>query len=108
MSPFVRYRLVDFGPISLFGQGSIGIGFSNTKIKTGNETNRGDKISIFAIGIRPGVAYKLSDKISLEAFLGGLYYDFESIKSPNGDKEKTHTFGLNATSALNLGFTYEF
>lgn len=108
ISPFLRYHLIEMGPISLFGQGSVGIGFGKTKIKSGNVSSDGAKTTSFEIAVRPGISYKLTDQIAIEAFLGGLSYDLTTEKQPNGDKDKDYTLGLNLSTALNLGFVYKF
>lgn len=108
ISPFLRYHVVEMGPISVFGQGSLGIGFAKEKIKTGSTSTDGDKTTMFEIAVRPGISYKLTDQIAIEAFLGGLSYDMTSTKQPNDDKDKDHTLGLNFSTSLNLGFVYKF
>ncbi|MGC8803399.1 MAG: outer membrane beta-barrel protein [Bacteroidales bacterium] len=108
ISPFLRYHVVEMGPISLFGQGSIGIGLGSTKIKTGSVSSDGPKTTSFEIAVRPGVSYKLTDQIAIEAFLGGLSYNHTTVKQPNDDKDKDYEFGLSFSTALNLGFVYKF
>jgi hypothetical protein len=108
ISPFVRYHLVEMGPISVFGQGSVGIGFGREKFKSGSTSTDGDKFTMFEIAVRPGISYKLTDQIAIEAFLGGLSYDMTTTKKPNDDKDKEHTLGLNFSTSLNLGFVYKF
>ncbi|MCX7986874.1 MAG: porin family protein [Bacteroidales bacterium] len=106
--PFLRYHLVEMGPISVFGQGSLGIAFGKSKIKTGNVTNDGAKTTALEIAVKPGISYKLTDQIAIEAFIGALSYSSTTVKQPNDDKEKSHELGLNLSSALNLGFVYKF
>ncbi|MGC8823810.1 MAG: outer membrane beta-barrel protein [Bacteroidales bacterium] len=108
ISPFLRYHVVEMGPISVFGQGSIGIGLGSTKIKTGSVSSDGPKTTSFEIAVRPGVSYKLTDQIAIEAFLGGLSYNHTTVKQPNDDKDKDYEFGLSFSTALNLGFVYKF
>lgn len=108
ISPFLRYHLVEMGPISVFGQGSVGIGIGSTKIKTGSVSADGPKTTSFEIAVRPGISYKLTDQIAIEAFLGGLSYNHTTIKKPNDDKDKSYDFGLSFSTALNLGFVYKF
>jgi outer membrane protein len=108
ISPFVRYHLVEMGPISVFGQGSVGIGFSKEKIKTGNTSTDGDKTTSFEIAVRPGISYKFTDQIGIEAFLGGLWYNMSSTKKPNDDKDKDHYLSLDLRTFLLLGFVYKF
>jgi outer membrane protein len=110
-SPFLRYHLVEMGPISVFGQGSVGIGFVSSKIKTGNVSSDGPKTTMFEIALRPGVSYKLTDKIAIEAFLGGLTYNSAVEKrdvAGSEVKDKDHSLSLNFSTALNLGFVYKF
>jgi len=107
ISPFVRYHVVEMGPVSVFGQGSLGIGFGSSKVKTGSVSADGPKTTMFEIAVRPGISYKLTDQIAIEAFLGGLSYDMTTEKEDD-EKNKEYNFGLNFSTSLNLGFVYKF
>jgi len=105
--PLPKLRLLSL-VLALFGQGSVGIGFGREKFKSGSTSTDGDKFTMFEIAVRPGISYKLTDQIAIEAFLGGLSYDMTTTKKPNDDKDKDHTLGLNFFTSLNLGFVYKF
>jgi opacity protein-like surface antigen len=107
-APFLRYHLVEMGPVSIFGEGSIGVGFQRSKTKRGDVSVDGPKTTLFGIGVQPGVSYKINDHISIEAYLGGISYNLTSTKEDDDNKDKDHTFGINFSTNLNLGFIYKF
>ncbi len=98
IAPYYRYKFVQFDKVDLFIDAQVG--FIYTKLDEWNNTT-------FNIGVRPGVAFNASDKISFVAKLGsGLF--FESSK--NKDQDAVSKFGLNANTLapLEIGMYYNF
>ena len=98
VAPYYRYKFVQFDKVDLFIDAMVS--FQYTKYDEWNNTT-------FGIGVRPGVAFNASDKISFVAKLGdGLF--FESSKDK--DVDAVSHFGLNANTlaALKIGMYYNF
>ncbi|MFV0467703.1 MAG: outer membrane beta-barrel protein [Dysgonomonas sp.] len=83
VSPFLRYTFLKGDLGGLFFDGGVGYTYlknNNTDIKT----------NAFEVGFRPGVAFKVSDKVSLTGKFGFLGYEYQK----KGDV-KVNSFGLN-------------
>ena len=88
VNPFVRVSFLKGDIGSLFVDG--GVGYAYTKNKYGNESREDDKTNAFDVGLSPGIALNVSDKVILTAKYGFLGYNY----SKTGDV-KTDTFGFN-------------
>ena len=98
IAPYFRYKFVQFDKVDLFIDAQVG--FTYTKLDEWNNTT-------FAIGVRPGIAYTPTEKISLVAKLGnGLFFQ----SSKNKDEDARSKFGLegNTLGALEFGLYYNF
>ena len=94
VNPYARYTFVNEGKFSIFCDG--GIGFESWK----------DMGTNFSVGLRPGFAFKASDKISLEAHIG--FVGFNTF-SPKGGGDSSNSFGLDLTGVANsFGIYYNF
>ena len=82
--PFARYYVAKTGNLSFFGEGSIEIG--------GSTATDNPKFFTMAVRVSPALSYNLSDKVSLEANLGGLSYSSITDKD---DTYKSTGIGLN-------------
>lgn len=94
IAPYLRWSYYQNDVVRLFLDGTAAIGFN--KIEGEDTTKAGE------IGLRPGIAVKLSDHFSFVAKYGFLGYrrNVETV----GD-----SFGLRLTSEdLSIGFHYEF
>lgn len=97
ISPYVRYTFVKFDKVNLFVDGSVGYK---------HENYAGTKTNTFAVGLKPGVAVNLNDKLSFVAHAGFLGYENEKVK---GDDNSTNTFGFNLNgNSLSFGVYYNF
>ncbi len=67
-SPFIRYYFTE-GNIKPFLEGSVGVGFSNTKVDDGVGENE-FKNSIFNYSFDGGVAFFLGDRVSIDLGVG--------------------------------------
>ena len=98
VAPYARYTFAKFDKVNLFVDG--GVEYVHTK-------SGDDKNNQFAIGLKPGVAVNLNDKLSFVAHVGFLGYkydkdDYEGAKAAN-------TFGLDIDgSSLSFGLYYNF
>jgi hypothetical protein len=97
ISPFLRYYAVKFNKFSVFGQGAAGMSISNSSTKAGGVMNDGPKTTRYYVSFYPGLAYDLSEKISLETSLNffSLSYNYMTIKS-GSEKDNSSSFNLGA------------
>ena len=96
LEPYVRYNVCDFGGVSLFIDGGVGVEngdffYDNTYYKS--ETMVG-------VGVRPGIKYDATQHLSLVASFGGLGYQYVGGDNHVG-------FNLNGNS-LAIGCYYKF
>lgn len=66
-APYVRWTFADFAPVQLFLDGGITVSSMNDKVFD-------DTYNAFQIGVKPGFAMPLNDKLSLVGHLGFLGY----------------------------------
>jgi outer membrane protein len=105
-SPFLRYYAVKFNKFYVFGQGTIGLSLSNSSTKVGSVTTDGPQVTGLSFGITPGLAYDLSDKISLETSLNflNLGYTFTSSEgSTTTVKTSKFDVGAGLSNIVTLG-----
>lgn len=96
IASYARYHFLENDMVKLFVDG--GFGFSTSKVKGS------DALNAWNIGIRPGIAVKLSDHFCLVAKYGFFGYEKQDII---GGEQKN--FGLDFdTDELNFGFHYIF
>lgn len=94
IAPYARYNFARIDKVRFFVDGVVE--FESYKPKDVDAMNG------WGIGVKPGVAFDLNDKVSLIAHVGYLgYADTHKI---DGKK----TFGLNLDNNLSLGFYYNF
>jgi len=108
ITPFVRYHVLELGNLSVLGQAGLGLGFRSDKTTQGSVTTDNGSSFTLGLGVSPGVSYKFTDNIAIEAFLGSLAFANTSTKEPNGNKTSSTNFGLNFSTGLGLGFIYKF
>ena len=96
IAPFVRYSFLkgDIGGLFIDG----GAGYSYLKVKDGAKTNT------FDVGLRPGIALNISDRITLTGKFGFLGYQYDKTGSL-----KTNKFGFdfdlsNILLGMNIAF----
>lgn len=98
VAPYFRYKFLQFEKVDIFFDAQVG--FTYTKLDEWNNTT-------FAVGVRPGIAYTPTDKISFVAKLGkGIFFQ----SSKNKDEDARSKFGLegNTLGALEFGMYYNF
>jgi len=109
IAPFARYYALQMGNVSVFAQGTLALGFGSETIKV--DGTKSDLGSIFAIGlsVAPAISYDLGEKLSLEARLGGLYFQHMKDTDETDDSYRTtNSWGLNANlSSISFGVIYK-
>lgn len=94
VAPYARYTVAHIDKIRLFLDGTVE--FGTYKVK-GQDAN-----SAWGIGVKPGVAYDVNDKVSLIAHVG--FFGYSDTHKFDGNK----TFALGVDNTLSLGFYYNF
>ncbi len=95
-SLFLRYYAIKWNKFSVFGQGNIGLTFSNSSTKSGGSTTNGPKATNVYLTFYPGLSYDLNDKLSLETTLNILSFGYIYVTN----KADTYT---DNTSSFNIG-----
>lgn len=97
VAPYARYTFAKFDKVNLFVDGTVGYQY---------EDYAGTKVNTFGVGLKPGVAVNLNDKLSFVAHVGFLGYENEKVK---GADKSTNSFGLSVDgSNLSFGVYYNF
>ena len=102
-SPYARYTCYETGIVRLFLDGGLGI--ASVKVNGASDRENG-----FEIGVKPGVAIKLTDKFSLIAKVGFLgYRDDYGTGIGTGEVYASQGFGFNLSGTdLKFGFQVNF
>ncbi|MEI6049673.1 MAG: outer membrane beta-barrel protein [Bacteroidota bacterium] len=116
VSPFLRYYAIKWNKFSVFGQGNIGVEFSNSSVKTGGTTNDGPKQTRAYLSIFPGLAYNISEKLLLETSLNILSLGYNYVTTKEGTlKDKGSNLNIGAglsnivsLNAITIGAIYKF
>ncbi|MBQ0158679.1 MAG: outer membrane beta-barrel protein [Bacteroidales bacterium] len=74
VAPYARYTFAQTGKVGFFVDGGVDFGFINDKYDEGEKESTSD----FWVGLRPGLKYAASDKVSIVAHLGS--FGFRSQK----------------------------
>ena len=97
INPYARYTFLKLDKVNVFIDGGLSYAHYD---------NAGSKNNQFGIGVRPGVAVNLNDKLSFVSHFGWLGYknskdDYEGAKAAN-------TFGFDLNSKVSFGMYYNF
>ncbi len=105
VNPYARWTFAKSGKVSFFLDGGFKVGVQNNFLDDNNVIQDvDDDITVWGIGVRPGIKFAASDKVSLVASFGGL--GFQQTKW--GDF-KDSDLGFNVDgNALKFGFYYTF
>lgn len=93
LAPYARFTFAQMGKVGFFVDGGVDFGIEKKK--------HSDDESTFWIGLRPGVKYAASDKITFVAHLGSFGY--KTI----ADREDWFGFNID-NSALTFGMYWNF
>lgn len=107
LSPFVKYYMVKWNKLSLYGQGTMSTGFSKTNIESGLPETESKTTSI-GFSVYPGLSYDLSDKLSLQTSLNflGLNCRYNVEKNDDFDVKTTYSsfgFGADMDNIVTIG-----
>ena len=104
VNPYVRYTFYQTGKVGFFVDGGFSVGTQDNIVEDGIIYKSEESTTTWGIGIRPGVKYAASDKVTLVASLGGFGYRQQKC----GDV-KVSDLGLNVDgNALTFGLYYSF
>ncbi len=98
VAPYARYTFLKFDRVNLFLDG--GVDYTRTSIL-------GTKTNAFGVGIKPGVAVNLNDKLSFVAHAGFLGYNYEKVDVDGAKAVNTFGAAIDATN-LSFGVYYNF
>lgn len=102
IKPYFRYSFVQAGNFSAF----IDLGLSYSTIHVSGVENN---LNEFGVGIQPGIAYSISEKVGLVAHLGNLGYTNTSYKVPVVDKNiNNDAFQCKLFNGVSFGAYYNF
>jgi outer membrane protein len=106
VSPFLRLYAYKTGKFSVFGQANAGVSLGSSKATVGTSSSDGPKNTNLYLNIYPGIAYDITEKISLETSLGFLSAGYNySISKSGSDKATSSSMNLGAGTGniLNVG-----
>jgi hypothetical protein len=96
INPYARYTFAKFDKVNLFVDGGV----SYTNIKENDI-----KTNVFSVGLKPGVAVNLNEKLSFVAHAGFLGY----TNSKTDDEKAINNVALGIdASSLSFGVFYNF
>jgi outer membrane protein len=99
--PFARYYAITMNKFALGLEGRLGMRMSSEKTEAGGTTTDGPKTTSLSFNVSPGLFYHMSDRVTLEAMLGGLSlgyaYSVEKVEAGGvTTKDRNNSFGLGA------------
>lgn len=97
INPYLRYTFLNLDKVNVFVDGGL------EYVHTDSE---GYKTNTFGVGVRPGVAVNLNDKLSFVSHFGWLGY--KNSKADEDGAKAYNTFGFNVSSAVSFGLYYNF
>lgn len=121
-APYFRYVFAEVDNFRFYADARIEY-VSSTPKETSEQGNTtvtrdGNKTTNFGIGVVPGMAYMLTENISMNCALNILSLGFETEKTvsknagPNGEDETRKInefgFGVNGATPITIGFFYTF
>lgn len=96
INPYVRYTFSKTGNFKFFVDG----GFSYAMV---HENGVDDNANLWKLGFNPGIAYGLTDKVSLVAHVGDVSYSYAKIGAG-----KINSFNVSLTNAISFGAYVSF
>lgn len=115
VAPYFRYVFMGIENFKFYGDVKLNFNGGKEKVKSDGDTHDGDKVFNWGIGIYPGMAYMLTENISMNCSLNILALSFGQTKvtSKVGDDDKVDTntafgFGINRATPITIGFFYTF
>ena len=117
--PYFRYVFAEVDNFKFYADAQVAYAMSKPKVTVeGGETTitqDGNKTTTIGFGIVPGMAYQLTDNISMNCALNILELGFQTQKTVEKDDNETTTvkyndfgFGVNEARPITIGFFYTF
>lgn len=118
-APYFRYVFAEVDNFKFYADARVSYAMNKPKASIEQDgttvTFDGNKTTALGFGIVPGMAYQLTDNISMNCALNILELGFQTtkeIQDQNGVKETWKTnefgFGVNEPTAVEIGFFYTF
>lgn len=98
VSPYARWTFVKFDRVNLFVDG--GVSYQH-------EDADGTKTNDFGVGLKPGVAVNLTDKLSFVTHVGFLGYTYSKLDVSGAKATNSFGFDLDGNN-LTFGLYYNF
>jgi len=101
-APFARYYALQFGNFSLYGQGELEFDFISSKTTIGDDTNKCPNHTRLGLNVFPGLSYKISDHVFLEADLNFFNFSVNrSIQKNQDGSDSRHVWnGIELNAGL--------
>ena len=103
IEPYYRYSFFKSGIVSLFVDGTAGVGVGRTSYDGEN----GKAAVTWEIGLKPGISVALSEKCSVVAHVGMLGYQGANHAAKDGGADEGWGLRLSGNN-LTFGFYYTF
>jgi hypothetical protein len=100
IAPYLRYNFVKLGNVTIFADGQLS--YKNIDRKDID----GQKYNGFGIGVLPGVAVNLNEKLIFVSHLG--FFGYNQVKSDADGAKARSSVGLNLSNGLTFGLYYNF
>jgi|WetSurMetagenome_2_1015567.scaffolds.fasta_scaffold02833_3 hypothetical protein len=105
-SLFLRYYAIKWNKFSVFGQGNLGLAFTNSSTKTDGTTTNGPKSTRLYLSIYPGLSYDINDKLSLQTSLNILSFGYNYKTTRLGTSKDINSsigFGAGLSNIVSIG-----
>lgn len=114
--PFLRYYAIKMDKFSVFGQGNLGLSFSNSSTNGDALTTTGPKTTRLYLNIVPGLAYDLTENLSFETTFNVFSFGYYNTITKQGDtKDIASSFNIGAgldniitVGSISIGAIYKF
>lgn len=103
IDPYARFTYFKAGPVNFFVDGGFGLGLGRSKYKD----HKGDTVSVFSIGFKPGISVNVSSRVSLVAHFGFLGYRGTNDAGKRAGYNEALGFNFSGND-LSFGFYYNF
>lgn len=110
INPYFRYTFFNQGMVSLFADATVGYKhyYSNPTAKINGVSTHVEEYNVFGAGLKPGVAFNVTEKFSVVAHVGFLGWQQDKWKL-NGATTKKNAYGFDLDgNNLTLSLYYKF
>lgn len=107
MNPYLRYTFLKQGMVSVFADATVG--YAHAYSDPIYEDKRFKSVDGIEAGIKPGVAFNVTDKFSVVAHVGFLGWEQVKLENYTGGTAKRNNYGLDLDgNNLSLSLYYKF